>query len=175
MPCLLDFLPFDGYLILESSGMTCPPTTLTHTCGLDRHLAHAPNCWQHTQWYLQTLDFLLSCQVWRAVSPSKMALPICGNPRISIMSNMKSLIHLLSPAVAACRQKAWSKCLLFSVSGTRESAWRCHRWQGRSSGVIVGKLICKYSSENLFPSVEGYFGTCFHETKTPSIKCHLVH
>ena len=81
----------------------------------------------------------------------------------------------ISPAVAAYSQKARSKCLLFSVSGMRESAWRCHRWQGRSSGVIVGKLICKHSSENLFPSVKGYFGTYLHETKTPSIKCHLVH
>lgn len=84
-------------------------------------------------------------------------------------------LHLLSPAVAAYSQKAWSKCLLFSVSGIRESAWRCHRWQGRSSGVIVGKLICKHSSENLFPSVKCCFGTYLHETKMPSIKCHLVH
>ena len=120
IPFLLDFLPFDGYLILESTGMTWPPTTLTHTSGLDRHLAHAPSCWQHNQWYLQTLDFLLSCQVWRAVSPSKMALPI--HPCYwfeSIMSNMKSLIHLLSPAIAACRQKAWSECLLFCLRDKR--------------------------------------------------------
>lgn len=82
---LLDFLPFDGYLILESTGMTCPLTTLTHTSGLERHLAHAPNCWQHNQWYLQTLDFLLGCRVAKSCLPLRWLFPFARNPRISVI------------------------------------------------------------------------------------------
>lgn len=77
---------------LESTGMTCPHYFHSHFWS-ERHLAHAPNCWQHNQWYLQTLDFLRGCRVWRAVSPSKMALPICGKTQEFPSSMLLVWIH----------------------------------------------------------------------------------